>query len=244
VSATTVYIDVDGTLVGHGGDLLAGDGPRLIDALLRCRAAGIAVVPVTGRGRIQVRELCRLLGFRRGIAELGCVHLEGHEVRYELGDFPFVGETPVERMLEKGLVELAQAHGLESHEPWNEGREATYLLRGKIDVADLNSALERADNAWCELVDNGLLRRADAHVYHLAPKGTGKARGIAIDLARHGVPRDRAFSIGDAASDIASAELVNTCWLVANADPDVAWPNRTVGAHGDGVAEVLERLLS
>ena len=43
-----------------------------------------------------MRELCRLLGLPRGIGELGCVHLEGNEVRYELGDFPFVGETPVE----------------------------------------------------------------------------------------------------------------------------------------------------
>ena len=31
----------------------------VIDALLRCRDANISVVPVTGRGRVQVRELCR-----------------------------------------------------------------------------------------------------------------------------------------------------------------------------------------
>ena len=64
MTATTVYVDVDGTLVGPGGDVLSGDGRRLVHALLRCREAGIAIVPVTGRGRVQVRE--RLLGLLRG----------------------------------------------------------------------------------------------------------------------------------------------------------------------------------
>jgi len=242
VTATTVYVDVDGTLVGPGGDVLSGDGRRLVDALLSCRQAGIAVVPVTGRGRVQVRELCRLLGFRRGIAELGCVHLEGHEVRFEFGAFPFVGETPVERMLRDGVLDVAVAHGLEPHEPWNEGREATYLLRGKVDETMVSARLAAAGHPWCELVDNGVLRRG-GHVYHLAPVGTGKAHGVEVDRRRHGIVRDATVYVGDSASDLACAEQVGKCWLVANADPDLDWPHRTTGSYGDGVAEVLERLL-
>jgi len=240
--ATTVYVDVDGTLVGPGGDALALDGRRLVDALLRCRDRGIAVVPVTGRSRVQVRELCRLLGFGRGIAELGCVHLEGHEVRYELGAFPFVGDTPVERMLADGAVSLAGDHGLEPHEPWNEGREATYLLRGKVDEGTVNAHLAAAGLAWCELVDNGVLRRG-GHVYHLVPTGTGKPHGVAIDRRHHGLVQAETVYVGDSAGDVACADHVGECWLVANADPELAWPHRTAGAYGDGVAEVLERLL-
>ena len=242
MTAATVYVDVDGTLVGPGGDVLAGDGARLIDALLRCRQAGVAVVPVTGRSRIQVRELCRLLGLPRGIAELGCIHLEGREVRYELGAFPFLGETPVERMLRDGVLDVVLTQGLEPHEPWNEGREATYLLRGKVDEATVNARLAAAGHSWCEVVDNGVLRRG-GHVYHLAPIGTGKAHGVRVDRRHHGIARRDTVCIGDAASDIACARDVGECWLVANADPDLEWANRTAGSYGDGVAEVLERLL-
>ena len=242
MTITTVYVDVDGTLVGPGGDLLAGDGRRLVDALLRCREAGIDVVPVTGRGRVQVRELCRLLGFGRGIAELGCVHLEGREVRYELGEFPFVGETPVERLFSDRIIDAALAEGLEPHEPWNEGREATYLMRGTADPAALTAKLAAAGFGWCAVVDNGLLRRG-GHVYHLAPLGTGKPNGVSIDRRHHGLKRDATAYIGDAATDLACAEYVGECWLVANADPGLEWPHRTTAPYGDGVAEVLERLL-
>jgi len=76
-----LYVDVDGTLVGPGGDLFWDGSTTLAEALLAARAADLSVVPVTGRGRVQVRELCRLLGFPRGIGELGCVHLEGNEAR-------------------------------------------------------------------------------------------------------------------------------------------------------------------
>ena len=97
---STLYVDVDGTLVGPGGDLFWNSSTRLAEALVGARRAGLELVPVTGRGRVQVRELCRLLGLTRGLAELGCVHLEGTEVRYELGSFPYVGETPVRVRIE------------------------------------------------------------------------------------------------------------------------------------------------
>jgi phosphoglycolate phosphatase len=241
LSIQTVYVDIDGTLVGPGGDVLWGDSTRLVEALLGCRAAGIAVVPVTGRGRVQVRELCRLLGLPRGIAELGCIHLEGTDVRYELGEFPFVGETPVESMERTGALDVVFAAGLEPHDPWNEGREATYLLRGN-GFANARTALADRGFDWCELVDNGLLRRG-GHVYHLAPVGTSKAHGVRVDRVRHGVGPDEAVYIGDSASDLECAAEVGTCWLVANADPGLDWPQRTAGAYSEGVAEVLEDLF-
>jgi hydroxymethylpyrimidine pyrophosphatase-like HAD family hydrolase len=238
---TTVYVDVDGTLVGPGGDLLASGTTRLTEALLAARAAGVDIVPVTGRSRVQVRELCRLLRFPRGIAELGCVHVDGHEVRYEFGDFPFTGETPVEAMLHRGAVDVALGFGLEPHEPWNEGREGTYLLRGDVNAADVNRALADAGFGWAVLVDNGALRRG-GHVLHLAPTGIDKTRAVARDRARHGVGRDDAVYVGDGEGDVAVAPEVGACWLVANAEPALEWPHRTDAPYGDGVAEVLERI--
>ena len=101
---TTLYCDVDGTLVGPGGDLFWGGSTRIASALVRAREEALAVVPVSGRGRVQVFELCRLLGLPRGIAELGCVHVEAGQVRYAFGSFPFTGETPVEAMHHRGAV--------------------------------------------------------------------------------------------------------------------------------------------
>ena len=143
-NARVLYVDVDGTLVGPGGDLFWDRSTALAEALLAARAAELSLVPVTGRGRVQVRELCRLLGLPRGIGELGCIHLEGNEVRYELGLFPFVGETPVEAMVNRGPLNLVRVTAdLEPHDPWNEGREATLILRGQYDgIASMQDLLK------------------------------------------------------------------------------------------------------
>jgi hydroxymethylpyrimidine pyrophosphatase-like HAD family hydrolase len=245
-----LYVDVDGTLVGPGGDLLWDGSTRIVDALLRARTAGLDIVPVTGRGRVQVFELCRLLGLPRGIGELGCVHVEGREVRYELGDFPFVGRTPVEAMHDEGAIEFVlQQARLEPHEPWNVGREATYLLRGEAEPDAVNAALVTAGFAWCRLIDNGLLRRAGnstgrvVGAYHLAPTGTGKATGVRIDRERHRIDATDTAYIGDSPSDLECAHEVAQCWLVANAAVAREWPHRTTGAFGAGVAELIDVLL-
>lgn len=228
-----LYTDVDGTLVGPGGYLL--HSPRIAHALVRARDAGLAVVPVSGRGRLQLRELCRLLGLPRAIGELGCVHVEGHEVRYEFGAFPFTGRTPVEAMEAEGAIDCALSLGFEPHDPWNEGREATFLLRGDVDLAEANAALDRAGFHWCRLLDNG-------RVVHLAPTGVGKPFGVQVDMAGHVVAVADAAYVGDTASDVACAELVGRFWLVANADPGLSG-RRTEGAYGDGVAEVIDSLI-
>jgi len=240
-----LYVDVDGTLVGPGGDLFWDGSTAVAQALLAARAAELPVVPVTGRGRVQVRELCRLLGLSRGIGELGCVHLEGNEARYELGGFPFVGETPVEAFVARGALELVRATAeLESHDPWNEGREATLILRGRADASDVNRALADHGFGWCELVDNGPLHsRPGWRAYHLAPAGTGKVAGVAVDRQRHGIARADAVYVGDSAADLACAPEVAECWLVANAEVDLEWPHRTDASYGAGVAEVINRLL-
>jgi hydroxymethylpyrimidine pyrophosphatase-like HAD family hydrolase len=240
-----VYVDIDGTLVGPGGALFWNGSTRIADALVRAAERGLAVVPVSGRGRVQVSELCRLLGLARGVAELGCVHVEGKQVRYEFGAFPFTGETPVQAMERRGAVQAALRLGLEPHEPWNEGREATYLMRGRVDTTAANRGLAEEGFGWCELVDNGVLtgRAGQPHAYHLAPSGTGKAFGVRVDRERHGLAIEDVAYVGDSVSDLACAPEVGRCGLVANADANLDWPLRTTARHGEGVAEVIDQLL-
>jgi len=241
----TLYVDVDGTLVGPGGALFWNGSTRIADALVRAAEAGLAVVPVTGRSRAQVFELCRLLGLPRGVAELGCVHVEGKQVRYEFGAFPFTGETPLQAMETRGAFQAALRLGLEPHEPWNQGREATFLLRGMVDTVAANAVLTEAGFSWCELVDNGVLvgREGKPHAYHLSPAGTGKPFGVRIDRERHGLAIEEVAYVGDSVSDLACAAEVGRCWLVSNADPSLEWPLRTAGPHGEGVAEVIDQVL-
>ena len=239
-----LYADVDGTLVGPGGDLLWGGSTRGVEALLRARQRGLIVVPVTGRGVTAVRELCRLLGLPRGLAELGCLHVEGRDTHHELGELPFDGLSPVEAMESDGALETVLGLGGLHRPPWwNHSRVATIVLRGSADVAAADAALAGAGHDWCRLFDNGELPGGD-HAYHLAPAGAGKAAGVRADRRRHGVDRDDAAYVGDAASDLACAAEVARCWLVANADPSLDWTLRTKAPYGDGVAEVVEALLS
>jgi hydroxymethylpyrimidine pyrophosphatase-like HAD family hydrolase len=241
-----LYVDVDGTLVGPGGDLLSDGSTAVVDALLAARAADLTVVPTSGRGRVQMRELCRLLGLRRGIGELGCVHLEGPEVRYELGEFPFVGETPVEAMQSRGALDaVLGTNDLELHDPWNEGREATLILRGRADVDTVNAMLRDRGFAWCEFIDNGALaRRPGMRAYHLAPSATGKVHGVAVDRRRHALSREEVVYVGDSAADLACAPEVAECWLVSNAEPELDAELRTTAPYGAGVAEVIESVLT
>jgi hypothetical protein len=165
-------------------------------------------------------------------------------VRYEFGEFPFTDRTPVEAMLDDGVVDFVlKQGGLEPHDPWNAAREATYLLRGHADPDAVNRALASAGFGWCRLTDNGLIRRAQMHAYHVAPAGTGKREGVRIDRERHGIDRMDAVYIGDGAADVDCAPEVGACWLVANAEAGLEWPHRTSGSYSAGVAELIERLL-
>jgi len=143
------------------------------------------------------------------------------------------------------VLDLLLTHAdLEPHDPWNEGREATLILRGRADVDATNALLEESGFPWCVVIDNGSLFRRPGHAYHLAPAGTGKAGGVAADRRHHDLAVDQVAYVGDSAADVACAPEVAACWLVANADPELDWSLRTDGSYGDGVAEVIDELLA
>ena len=73
----TLYTDLDGTLLGPGGCLFStADGGRTLasaHALVDATAAGIDVVPVSGRNKYQLFDDCRILGLRHYVAEVGAL---------------------------------------------------------------------------------------------------------------------------------------------------------------------------
>lgn len=237
--ASVLYTDLDGTLVAQGGSVLAtADGTPssgTAEAIVAVNRAGLDVVPISGRNRLQLRELTQLLGWRTYIAEAGAIIVRGTgldaEVVFDTGDWaegtlPDTA-TPFSAITASGAYDaLVRAFPgrIEHFAPWQLDREVTLLLRGCLDASAAQKVLDTIDPP-IDLVDNGQLRSYGTmtcrdmapHAYHVVPRGVCKARAIALDLAARGLGREDAVAIGDSATDIDMASAVGAVVLVDNA---------------------------
>jgi len=232
-----VYTDLDGTMVGPGGSFFHdGDGGLTLEparALLGLHRAGVALVLVSGRTRPQLVEAARIFAADGFVGELGGVlgWDRGRGSAVLRGAMPeaYAGRTPMDVMEQLGVVEalLQRWPGrLEWHSPWHAGHEADAMLRGLVDVDEVERWLVERGWGWLRMSDNGVLpavrstgldpEAVPAHVYHLMPDGLGKGRGVAADLARRGLDRSAAVAVGDSASDLSMAPYVREMWLVGN----------------------------
>jgi hydroxymethylpyrimidine pyrophosphatase-like HAD family hydrolase len=262
-----VYTDLDGTLVGPLGNLFHNGERELTlepaEAIVRAHRAGLEIVPVSGRARLRMFELGRLLGLQSWMCELGGLRVYdgGGRQLLERGSYP--GEGRPADALVKASIGLSEAFaGLEPHDPWNEGREVSLLLRGDVDAAAARTWLDSNGFDWAELHDNGVIPRGFAslpgvervRVYHLSPRGISKRLAIAADQAERGLSRDECVMVGDAPSDLACHAEVAHCYLVHNAvtkDPHLADAVKTVDnatvtnrGYGEGFADVIDSLLA
>jgi len=263
-----LYLDLDGTLLGRGASLLHdGEGTVSIDgvrAVQACLRAGVEVVLMSGRRRMQVHEDARLLGGSSFIFESGaCVVLEGEE-HWLTGEL-LPGELSIAEQIERSgaptlLLERYEGR-LEYHEPWHVQREVSHLFRGLVDAGEVDGVLVEHGHGDLRLVDNGVVNRRSAalaalpHVrgYHLLPAGASKAAALALHRRARGYARAETFAIGDSREDLACAAEVGVCWLVANAvqrDPSIrsevaAHRNVRVAeaGHGSGVYEAVVATL-
>lgn len=234
-----LYTDLDGTLLARGGSVLAdADGaPSLIiaEAIVALRRAGLTVVPISGRTRLQLTEVVRLLGWTDFIGEVGSVLVRGagpgRQVTYNTAEWPanlaHADATPYELIRDSGaLAALQEAFPgrLEYHTPWHRDREASHLLRGCVDAAQAQAVLGDFDLPM-DILDNGLVHPPThglaclepVHSYHLVPRGVSKTAAIALDLAARGLAPEQAAAIGDSATDLEMADTVALMALVDNA---------------------------
>ena len=274
---SVLYTDLDGTLLAQGGALLSNaDGEPSVstaEAIVALRRADLSVVPISGRNRLQMSELSRLVGWTDFIAELGCVLVTGtgaaREVAYNTGRWPegtlAANQTPFEAIADSGAVDLlrqAFPGHVEYHAPWHHDREATHLLRGCLDTAEAQAVLDTIALPLA-ILDNGLIRppahhltcAGPIHAYHLVPAGVSKEQALAFDLARRGLSRTDAAAVGDSATDVGMAAAVGLMALVANSfdSPKLAIviaasPEdnivRLAGERGDGWVEFAEAWLA
>jgi hypothetical protein len=129
---------------------------------------------------------------------------------------------------------------IEYHSPWHVGHDCDVMLRGLLDVAEVEAWLVDAGFGWLRLHDNGVLParrptslRAEAtpaHVYHLMPDGLSKGAAVAADLDRRGLVAADAAAIGDSVSDLDMATVVDRVFVTAN------------GARNPAVVEAVDRL--
>lgn len=225
-----VYTDLDGTMLGRNGSFLHDPEGRPttepVQALLAAAAAGIDVVPASGRALRGLVTDARILGLQTVIAEMGALIAYGFgaEVVENFGEAPR-GGPPIGHMEAACALLLERYHGrIEYHAPWHRWRECTQLFRGSLDTAEADVLLAGEGHGWLRLHDNGRLRgeylglpAGTAHVYHLQPRGVSKGHAVAIDRRRRGFAREECIAIGDAIADLELAAHVGTFVLVGDA---------------------------
>jgi phosphoglycolate phosphatase len=263
-----VYCDLDGTLLGRGGSLLhdgqGGVSLLAARALEACHRAGVEFVIYSGRRQAQVSEDARLVGSTAYIFEVGCGLVIDGEEEWLTDDLAPGERTIYEQIEDSGATALLlerYAGRLEYHDPWHRDREVSHLLRGLVDVAEVDELLRAQGLGNLRLVDNGAIHRRSptleveqAHAYHLIPAGASKGRAVARHMQARGYAREDVIGVGDSREDLETAATVGTFWLVANAlerDPSLAGAvaardNVRVAeaGYGEGVYEAVVTTLA
>ncbi len=234
----TIYTDLDGTLLAPGGKLLCDYDGRpsfaVAEALVRLRNAGMRIVVVTGRSRLQGNEFIRILDVDEFIGEMGTTieqrNSYGIGISYDTGSFEWDRErytTPHEAIAASGAIEALlerYAGALEYNHPRCLNRDVTHAMRGNVDVEDVRRFL--MEGGWeLSLEDNGMLFRVrnttlkdlgEIHGYHVVPANTSKAIAIRKDMEREGIDPSTAVAIGDSTGDIEMGHSAGALVVMAN----------------------------
>ncbi|HYD32676.1 MAG TPA: HAD family hydrolase [Azospirillaceae bacterium] len=211
--------DYDGTLA-HDGRVTAATR----EAMARLKASGRRLILVTGR---ELPDLATVYDdftdFDLIVAENGALlHVPATGEEVPLAPPPDPGF--VQRLKACGATPLSVGRAIvATREPYD--REVREVIR------DLGLDLEITYNKGAVMV---------------LPPGIDKASGLTSALARMGLAAETVVAVGDAENDLAFMERCGVAVAVANALPAVkqACDLVTRGVRGDGVAELIDRLIA
>src|SRR5438034_6707637 len=211
--------DYDGTLASDGVV-----SEETLAALQRLRDSGRKLILVTGRELENLLEIFPAIDlFDRVVAENG-----GVLYRPASREHKTLGEAPpaevVEALRARGVSPLSVGHCIVS--TWQPNENAVLET-----IRDLGRELQVIFNKGAVMI---------------LPSGTNKATGLEAALLELGLSPHNCVGVGDAENDHAFIRLCECGVAVANALPLVQeradWV--TPGRNGDGVAELIDKLIA
>lgn len=210
--------DYDGTLAAHGAV-----SPDTLVALERLRASGRKLLLVTGRELSDLQRVCPDLEvFDVVVAENGAtLYLPATREEIVLADPP--PAALVEGLEARGVTPLSVGRVIVA--TWVPQEHAVLQL-----IHELGLELQVVFNKGAVMV---------------LPSGVNKASGLRAALKLLGVSAHNTVGVGDAENDHAFLHICEVAVAVSNALPAVRETADVVteGARGDGVRELIDRLL-
>ena len=213
-----IACDFDGTLAHDG---VVEDAA--VDALRCCRDSGRKLIMVTGRELADLRgAFARLDLFERIVAENGgTLYTPASDDESPLAAPP--SDAFVQALAARGVAPVSVGRAVVA--TWSPHETAVLET-----IRDLGLELHVIFNKGAVMV---------------LPSGINKASGLVAALAELAIPARNVVAIGDAENDHALIDSAAIGVAVANAVPmlreraDLV----TVGDHGKGVIELIERLI-
>ena len=268
----TIYVDLDGTLVGKNGSLLHNHLGELstssIDCINKAHDNNCEIIIATGRDIYRTADFARVLGLNKFIAEAGCVIKTQDEVSLNFGEaikyFDFNNTTHEEfhkKVVEASIFLIEKfPDQIELHEEFSRGQYGTTMLRGNIDEQKANELLK---DQWpyLEIYGNGhgMFRRSmpgveNVLIYHLAPIGVTKKSGIEFDQKLRDLKKQDCFMIGDGYADLVCSPAVNTVYVPSNGiksdinSKEYADNHENVivldGSHNEGFEQAIDFIVN
>ncbi|MBE2900311.1 phosphoglycolate phosphatase [Methanothermobacter thermautotrophicus] len=216
-----IAVDIDGTITDRERRLSL----EAVRALRGAEEAGVPVIIVTGNILCFAMATSILMGTTGGVvAENGGVLYINDEVRV-LGDM-----SKAERAYShlKGIYPVRKV-------PFSDLRVSEIALTRDVPADTVREALSGFD---VEVYDTGF-------AIHLTDPAVNKGSSMEILLESMGLGMDDVMAIGDSENDLEFIEHAGFRVAVANADPELKAiaDYVTSAAHGEGVAEAVQRFL-
>ncbi|GAB4379107.1 phosphoglycolate phosphatase [Methanothermobacter thermautotrophicus] len=216
-----IAVDIDGTITDRERRLSL----EAVRALRGAEESGVPVIIVTGNILCFAMATSILMGTTGGVvAENGGVLYINDEVRV-LGDM-----SKAERAYShlKGIYPVRKV-------PFSDLRVSEIALTRDVPADTVREALSGFD---VEVYDTGF-------AIHLTDPAVNKGSSMEILLESMGLGMDDVMAIGDSENDLEFIEHAGFRVAVANADPELKAiaDYVTSAAHGEGVAEAVQRFL-